>query len=432
MNELSINELKQLLENKKSAFISGNGLSMNFDNSFCDIYSDLFKAHKKVIFQTEYDVKANKAFKNKLTTNYKSVLQHLRLIDERQLNLLFEDGILFGKSILENDALYEELKRKSYFNVLKFGLSQWDILKQIYDIGEKKGFSYVNIEHWSILIYFYAAITRIKPKYYEMPKSNSFVIAIDRGNKHPGRLIGNDQNNYLLEFVLFNGFFTYYRMLFSTAIFSDGKAIDVNKLNRKDDISIHSVRDFLNSFDELFTLNFDHIIEGITGRDVVHIHGSFVVDKKEYVYSQSFNLKYDNRNISFSDILIGDYYMAKGYLPEVNRLSVSQNPLNKQLISPYNKLANGLKESKIEVILIFGMSIENDYHLLRFLILIFHELEEKNPHLIYSYFSDKEKREFQERYYKLITFSDEVNEYAKNIKISFIKTQDILSEYFKE
>ncbi|RQW19887.1 hypothetical protein EH196_07000 [Bacillus sp. C1-1] len=430
MSDLSLNDLKLILGNTKNALISGNGLSMNFDNSFCNIYSDLFKSHKKVIYETKYDVNANKEFKTKLTKNYKSVLQHLRLIDEEYLNKLFQDGVEFSNSIYENEELYKELKKNDYFNELSFGLTQWDILKQICDTGVEYGFRYVNVEHWSILIYFYAAIKRLNLRTYRIPSNNTFIRAIERGDIHKSKLLGNDKNNYMVEFVLLNGFFTYYRMLFSTRIFSDGKAIDIDKQDKKDGISLNSIRNFLNSFDELFTLNFDHIVEQLTKRDVVHIHGEFVINQKEYVYSQSYNLIYNGKSISFSDILIGDYFMAKVYLPEISRLSAIRNPNNKKLISPYDKFKNGLNRSEVETVIIFGMSIENDYHIIRYLMLIFHELKVEKPHIVYSYFNEKEKKEFEERYFMLITFSNEVSQYAKNIKVSFIKTQEILKEYF--
>ncbi len=40
------------------------------------------------------------------------------------------------------------------------------------------------------------------------------------------------------------------------------------------------------------------------------------------------------------------------------------------------------------------------------------------------------ERDFEEQFKAVITFSEEVSEYAENIKVSYIKTQDVLKKYF--
>ncbi|WP_161783093.1 hypothetical protein [Pontibacillus yanchengensis] len=65
----------------------------------------------------------------------------------------------------------------------------------------------------------------------------------------------------------------------------------------------------------LISLNYDRIIEEVSGgRKVEHMHGEFVVDKEEYVYNQSLGVRIGDKYISFSDILIGDYFVFKSFL----------------------------------------------------------------------------------------------------------------------
>ena len=134
----------------------------------------------------------------------------------------------------------------------------------------------MNIEHWTILIYFYFAIQRINYSYYKFPEDNSFIAVIKAGNNYRATIM---PGNYIEEDVLFNGFSTYLRMLFSVVIFAKGKSVDINLLNKKK-IDISILKEFLGHFNILTSLNYDHLMEKITERKVEHFHGEFVINKK--------------------------------------------------------------------------------------------------------------------------------------------------------
>jgi len=284
----------------------------------------------------------------------------------------------------------------------------------------------VNLEHWTILIYFYFAIIRINPLYYCFPNNNSFITVLKMGHKSAIKLLPYESQIY--EDVIFNGFTTYYRILFSVAIFSKGKAFDFSMLCNTLNLEISKIKVFLTKFNLLVSLNYDNILENIVDDRVEHLHGVFVRDKTEYVYSQSLGLEYDNGYVSFSELMIGDYFIFKSFLPVVNNLV--KNHINKSMTHFSKKMDELIEVNSINNVIIFGMNIENDQHVLRNLMLAFYNAQQKNPHIIYCYYNPEERKEFAKQFKGVITFSKEVNEYVENIEVSYIRTQELLKEYF--
>jgi len=313
-------------------------------------------------------------------------------------------------------------------NQLTFGLSQIDIVKQICKIGRMKGIEYVNIEHWTILIYFYFAINHLSCTCYKFPSNNSFIIAVKMGNR--SRISLTNEENQVIENTILNGFTTYYRMLFSTAIFANGKAINIATLNNINNLNIDNIKSLLEKFNLLISLNFDHIIDSLVSREVEHLHGKFVYNKKEYVFAQSLGMRYSDGYVSFSDILMGDYFVFKSMLPIISKSSQQGNHFNKRIPHFSQRTDEIIHENNIRTVVIFGMNIENDQHVLRNLILAFYNLKQNNPQIIYCYFNEQEKEDFSNEFNAVLTFSNEVNEYANKIEVSYIRSQEILERYF--
>lgn len=424
--EISILDFEEHLNKHNTAFLCGNGFSINFDSDFRNIYGNLYTSHKNVIYNSSYMVQANENFKRKCYENFKSVKQFLRSISKDGLYNIFEDALLFALTVQENSQLIEQLWEENKIKHLVFGLSEIDILNQICEIGKTKGVTYVNIEHWTILIYFYFVIKEMNSNQYQFPNSNSFITVLNVGNKSSITLL--PEQNKVLENVIFNGFTTYYRFLFSTAIFSNGKAFEFSKLSTTDNLEIDKIKNFLKKYNLLLSLNYDKIMENLVDEDVFHLHGEFVKNRTEYVFAQSLGLNYDDGYVSFSDILIGDYFTFKTFLPIVN--NHSKNIFNKKTTHFSKKIDNLIQDYSINSIVIFGMNIENDQHVLRNLMLAFFNAKQQSPQIIYCYFTPEEKIDFEEQFEAVITFSKEVSDYAKGIQVSYIKTQDILKEYF--
>ncbi len=426
MSEINIFEFNEHIEKNKTAFLCGNGFSMNFDSDFGSIYNNLINSHRAVIHNSIFDVKSNKAFTRKCNENFKSIKQYLRNISEDTLYKIFDDALFFAETINGNSKLIGEMFDKKLITKLVFGLSQIDIVDRICEVGRSKGIKFVNIEHWTILIYFYFAIKQLNPSYYEFPNNNSFLTILKVGDKSNVRLL--PKKDQLQESVIFNGFTTYYRFLFSIAIFSNGKAFDLSTLSNINNLELEKLKKFLHKFNLLLSLNYDKILENVVNKPVEHFHGEFVKDKSEYVYSQSYGYKYDKGYVSFSDILIGDYFTFKSFLPVVHNLS--KNSFEKKLQHFSKKMDMLIQKNSIKSVVIFGMNIENDQHVLRNLMLAFFHSQQQDPHIIYCYFNTKEKEDFEEQFKAVITFREDVSEYARNISVSFIKTQEVLKQHF--
>lgn len=407
-------------------------MSLNFDNDFRNIYDNLYEAHQNVLRNTIYKVNTrNPIFKKKCIGNYNSVKQHVRFFKERHINKLFEDALELAAIISKDQNLETYLNQEGVLTNLTFGINQLDIVKYIHQSGKQNGIKSVNIENWTILVYIYFAMEEIDYELIHDLRDNSFVKILKAGDIVKNSVSGSSTSfiQRIYEKVIFNGFTTYYRFLFSTAIFSNGKAIDFERLRGCSHLDISRIKCFFAKFDLLLTLNFDRIAEHLYAGSVHHLHGEFVVDKEEYIYHQSLGLKTRSGYVSFSDILLDDYFSFKSYIPTVNSLSSKHRP-NKESVHIHEKIENAMNESSIEVLVIFGMNIENDHHVLRNIMLSFHATKQKSPHIIYCYFNEMEKNQFDKEFHKSITFGKDLNKYAKSIQVSYMRTQNILNAFF--
>ena len=426
-NVISLQTFNNLLENDKTSFLCGNGLSLNFDRDFMNIYDNLYSSHKNVIKNASYKIKSNSSFKRKCNENYKSVMQYIRAFDENKLIKVFEDALQFAELISNDDELIRKLKEEKKIYELVFGINQIDIVSLICEGSKINGIRSVNIENWTILIYLYFAFKETGYEGFKQMHDNSFIRILEIGNISRIRLTTDSDELY--EKVILNGFTTYYRFLFSTAILSNGKAVNFEELENVPNLDIKRIKLFLSQFDLFLTLNYDNIAESLYDKAVHHLHGEFVTDSEEYVYGQSLGLYTANGYVSFSDILIGDYFTFKSFLPALNKFA-SSNKHNKKVVSFSEKVDSLMGDYEIQTIVIFGMNIENDHHVLRNIMRSFYNNEQQSPHIVYCYFSDEEKIQFEQAFQEVITFREDVSEYSRAIKVSYLQTQELLKEYF--
>lgn len=416
-----INEFEKIICKSNSLFLCGNGFSINFDSDFSNIYERLFEAHKYFLNNHIYEVNGNKNFNTKTLQNFKVIKEKLKRLDKDKFEKIFTDAIIFANSVLDNEELIEELFEQGLFSNLTFGFSQLDVLKEMSYVEKTKGINSINIENWTLLIYIYFAIKKLKTNKYKFPESNLFLFLVQVGNKSSIKISKEE----LYENFILNGFVQYYRFLFLTAIFSNGKAIELSSLNRINNLDLETINIFLDKFSSIVSLNYDSIIELISQKKINHLHGEFLVENADYTYYQRLSIKWNQKKINISNILLGDYFFQKTIIPVLNSFTGNDNLLSK-------KLENEMKNKKINCILIFGMNIENDYHILRNLMVNLFLNKAKNPKIIYCYFNEEEKIQFKKQYEKVITFNKEASEYAGNIELNFIKTQDVLEKYFKK
>ncbi|EGT0697040.1 hypothetical protein ACSW9V_15590 (plasmid) [Clostridium perfringens] len=430
---MNFGELNNYLNTKNCALLCGNGLSMNFDWDFANIMDRLFKAHKELLLKSKFTVKANRGYKEKMYLNYSNVIEYLRNIDEIGLYRIFEEGLKFGEKIYnDNDFIYELVRTKT-FTELTFGMSEFTILGDLLRQWKKKGLRNINIEYIPILVYFYYLAERYnKIEEYKL-EYNTFIKVVRIGNSGSVRVAQKegekDWKNEILENILFNGFNNYYRMLFCTAIFNNGKAIDIQKLSRIDEIDIEKLKCFLYQFKEILTLNYDRILDNILERNLIHLHGEFVVGQKEWCNYQSLSLEYEDKTISFSDILIGDYIYNKVSRAIIHSLAANFQDNKKCGTIPKN-IENIISSKKIDTLITFGLNIDNDQHILRNIITGFKWAGIEKPMIIYSYFTKEDKQSFERTFNSVLTFSEELNDYARSIEIKFIDAREIITNCF--
>ena len=423
---MNLVDFKVSLQANQSAFLFGNGFSMNFDSGFSNIHDRLFETHKELINNTSYDVRMNNAaLKKKLSTNYKNVIKEMKYFDKAKFYSIFSDGILFAESILIFQNMENYLFETNSISKLEFGISPWDSLNSIYKAGKEKGVEFVNIEYWTILIYFYYVLKKNRPQGYNFPDNNLFINLIKAGSISS---ISIATDGIVTLDTCNNGFNIYYRMLFSLAIFNKGKAISINDLNKIHVLDLQKIHALISQSKMVFSLNYDHIIEMIwPDIPIIHLHGSYGINKKNYVFYQSLSLKEPTREISFSDILVGDYFTNKTFFP-ITASAVTSNSEKFGLAS--DKIENHIVSNKISNVVILGMNIDNDQHILRYIMLAYESIKIANPTITYCYFTKEDADEFQHQFDKVITFNPEVSQYCKTIKVNYVNTRDILDEYF--
>lgn len=105
MRELTNKELESIVLKQPSAFLCGNGFSINFDNDFTNIYDRLYEAHKLLLQSGKYDVKANKLFKKVFEDNYKNVCKYVYTFKQKDIEEIFLSGIDFAEIIIKDEDL---------------------------------------------------------------------------------------------------------------------------------------------------------------------------------------------------------------------------------------------------------------------------------------------------------------------------------------
>ena len=109
---------------------------------------------------------------------------------------------------------------------------------------------------------------------------------------------------------------------------------------------------------------------------------------------------------------------------------MNKKTINKKIANIVKIVSNCMEKDEIEVVVIFGMNIDNDQHIIRDIMLRFSDMPSKDVKIIYCYFTEEDRDTFNEQYEASITFRKDVSHKVKKTELLYIKTQDILQEYF--
>ncbi len=414
-----------------SALLIGNGFSINFDSEFANIYDRLIEGHKILLKQADlkFNSQIKKSLKKRIQENYKSVLQYSHSFNEETFEELFVDAIKFAKFIVSNEKIINTIKTHKDFNSLTFGYSHLTVADSIYKIGTEKGYKYVNIENWTGLVWLYYILEDLSLNEFNdfLMNKNLFIKLIKLSQVNKIQTLGKEQ--FVLENFICSGFNMYYKFLMAATIYNQGKAINLDLLENIGQINCELIKESTNRFDILMTLNYDHILEMITSREVTYLHGRFYLNKDFYVYHQLQKLKTNDHFINITDIKIGDFLYVKAMAPIFYNLNAKKFNENKLIIEPIKEISDKIKKHSLNHIVLFGMNVENDYHILRAIMLGFVENNIKNPTVTYCYFTEEEKISFEDTWNKVITFGEEYNDYARNINLTYLDSKEIIKEY---
>ena len=423
---MNMTDFDRLLSETNSALLLGNGFSMNFDSGFSNIHSRLYETHKLLYKTTSYYSEApNSNLNTKRKKGYENVIQKMKYWRENEFYEIFNQGVNFAQSIACFDGMEEWLILKKCNYATAGGYGVYHDCMEIYQTAKNKGVAAVNIEYWPTLIYMYYVLSNESPDNYILPANNSFTDLICAGEYKQINLYGKSVP--VLD-TYNNGFNTYYKMLYSLAIFNQGKAIGQVRLDKIEQLNKFAIGHLLEEFKFILTLNYDHIIEeNWNNIEVVHLHGAYELND-DMVFYQKMLHDYSGVDVNFSSILIGDFLCNKTHQ------AITSQKMNKggsRAFESANELINNaISNHKISNIIIFGMNICNDQDLLRYIMLAYEKECVEKPIITYCYFTIDEKLEFEKQFEKAKSFSQEVNLYCEKIVVHTVATQDILQKYF--
>lgn len=429
--EIGYKQFIEIIKLNKSTFLTGNGFSINFDQGYTlkALTKRLWDTHGHIQNYRNYDVLSNKRYKYVYENNFKCAYNELKeLNEEKDFIKLFVDGVEFARSLINNKKAISWLDENEYKNDLTFGLKRIDLVYDLVKQADRYGELYVNYELWSILIYYILALDEAPYTVYNADESNLFVGTVLIGSTNKFDVTSN---RTIPLNVACNGMYTYLRFLFTSNILMQGKSYNVTELDNWMTYDMRKIREFLCNFQYLVTTNYDLILEGITGRKVEHLHGCFD-RKKNRVLSESLGISYQGIRYDLTTTMIGDYFLAKTFLPIVVGMGAKQSQ-NTSVEMFHKILPRIINDEQSNVVVIYGLNIENDYHLLRNIQINMGTNLMINNHIIYCYYNENDKDTFLDMCEKCLTYSsDLINAINNNIVVSIMDSKEIAKEIFEQ
>ncbi len=427
-DKLSYDELIKLISDNKSALICGNGFSINFDDRYTcrNLMKSLYTAHKYVLNHYDYSIKANNNFKDVFRTNFNGARKEMEHLDTKEkFNAFFDDAVNFVRTIIDSPSVLEWLEESKVDYTLEFGLRCTDLLRNISNQYKDNPLN-VNYEYWTMVIYFVLAMKNAPEDLYVLDTENVFIKAVLAGAQLSINTPKGEKT--VEEYTVVNGVFIYFRFLFSANILLNGDSVNVERLKKWSSFDIDSINEFLSYFDSLMTTNYDMILENISHRSIGHLHGYYAENRKT-VWSQSLSITYGLRKYDLSTIIIGDYFISKSiYGVIVNR---AKSQIQNTKTKTYDEIIKeNTKNKESNTVVIFGLNVDNDYHIIRSIQVNLANLD--NPQIVYCYYSDEDRKSFESVYNLCITYSEDLNEDVRNIKLVYVDSKEIVAEIFKQ
>lgn len=417
------------MDNK--ALIVGNGFSINFDRSFANIYGSLNKGKGALLKLGEFDISlgAKPETKEALIANYSSVLNFVRNMNQSKLEKIFLDALEFAEFITNTPKISEMLLESKYIHKLKTAPNMVEITEKIAKIGREKGIHCVNIENWPVLFWIYNLVDRT-PEFLKFNKSpNLFTTLMKLGETL--ELFDPNTPSSVMPRTRTNGFAIFYRLLMISIVFNDGKSVDIEKLDNINNINKETLNTWLDEFKLLFSLNYDLILEIVSQRETLHLHGKFAEVKGGDIFYYSYALSDNKKKYYTNDILLGDYTTTKVVDSLVHETTMNKQAFAQQMKDPCKLLEENLKSEFINHVVFFGVHPENDYHILSSIYYYFYSNKIVSPKITYYFFDDEAKEAFKSTWEHIIEniYSNTLN-YTQSIQINYLYTKDLLNNKF--
>lgn len=427
-DKLSYHKLIKMISENKSALICGNGFSINFDDRYkCwNLMNSLYTAHQYVLTHYEYKIKANKNFKDVFDTNFNGARKEMKHLDSKEKFIaFFDDAVKFIRTIIDNPCVLKWVEESKIDNMLTFGLRCTDLLRNISNQYKNNPLN-VNYEYWTIVIYFVLSMKSAPADLYVLDTENVFIKAVLAGAQLS--IDKPKSEKTAEEYTVVNGVFIYFRFLFSVNILLNGDSVNVERLEKWSSFDINSINEFLSYFDSLMTTNYDMILENISHRNIGHLHG-YYAKKSTTVWSQSLSVNYGLTKYDLSTIIIGDYFISKSIYGNIVNISKSQ--IQNTKTKTYDEIIKeNTKNKEANNVIIFGLNVDNDYHIIRSIQINLANLD--NPQIVYCYYSDEDRKSFENIYNLCITYSEDLKEAVRNIKLVYVDSKEIVRKIFKQ
>lgn len=413
------------------SLVCENGLSINFEPKLTldNLGENMYAAHLHVIKFADYQAISPK-MEQVFLPNYKAVIKYLKknIHNKADFSRLFFDAVIFAKSIITSQVL-DWISDNKFDEKLAMGFGPLDYVTDlIKQIDDTHSAFKINYEFWSILIYFALILLQAPSTVYILPKENKFIktVAIGAGKSPMSK--PNTFSEYIAK-TCENGMFSYLRILLSTNILLIGNGYYIEKMSKWGVFREDVLKSFFEPFNHVLTTNYDLLIEKITGRTVLHLHGRFT-RQPQVVLGQSIGVYVDAVRYDLSSILIGDYFIAKCFYAITAQMA--QKSLINTNINFYQEvLKETIQKKKSDTIVIFGLDISNDYHIIRNLQVSLSQSGLSRANIIFCYFNQKDDLAFKKAYESCVTYADEVNEYVRNhISVYTIDSHSILQHFF--
>lgn len=424
--------LHRINASNNPCLICGNGLSINFEPQLTlqHLGNNLYKTHLYILTYGDYRIINNSKLNDVYKPNFQNVKRYLKknIRSNDELEKLLSGAISFAKNILSSQKTIDWLKENGFISNLSMGFSTLDYITNLIYQADRYGVLGSNYEYWSLLVYFVLALNDAPAVLNSFSDENEFAKVVLIGSEKTmgfSKKLGISYYSKVCE----NGMYIYLRLLLSSNILLTGNGFHVEQMSIWNNFQKEKLRSFFSLFQNLITTNYDLVIEKICNRFVSHLHGFFSKQLQASLY-QTFGVYKKAIRYDLSTLIIGDYFVSKIFFAITASMS-RKCFFNTHIDTCSDILRRIIKEGKTDTVVIFGLNIDNDYHILRHLQIYLEAGGIESTNIIFCYYSQEDRKAFLQAYKSCITYSEELNNYAiNNISVYTLNSHLILNKYF--